>query len=102
MSFRDLVAGVGERLEIIVRFLAVLELFKQGVVDPEQAETSAIMVCRLAETVARRVEPRRLGSDVTDDIALVVEFRRRRVELDLDAALVELELDESTLPVRSR
>jgi segregation and condensation protein A len=38
ISFARLTAGLGERLEIIVRFLAVLELFKQGLVDVEQAE----------------------------------------------------------------
>ncbi len=35
-SFRDLTRGTDERLEVIVRFLAVLELFKQGVVDLDQ------------------------------------------------------------------
>ena len=33
MSFRALVAGVETRLEVVVRFLGVLELYKQGVVD---------------------------------------------------------------------
>ena len=33
MSFRALVAGAPHRLEVIVRFLAVLELYKQGMVD---------------------------------------------------------------------
>ncbi len=37
MSFSRLIAGLGDRLEIIVRFLAVLELYKQGVIDLEQA-----------------------------------------------------------------
>jgi segregation and condensation protein A len=32
-------SGLAERLEIIVRFLALLELFKQGYVDLEQADT---------------------------------------------------------------
>ena len=36
VSFRMLVAGITERLDVIVRFLAVLELYKQGVVDLEQ------------------------------------------------------------------
>src|SRR5207245_8857772 len=36
VSFRDLTAGADTRLEVIVRFLAVLELFKQGVVDVDQ------------------------------------------------------------------
>jgi segregation and condensation protein A len=39
ISFRRLTSGFAERLEIIVRFLALLELFKQGYVDLEQADT---------------------------------------------------------------
>lgn len=39
ISFRRLTTGLAERLEIIVRFLALLEMFKQGLVDLEQAET---------------------------------------------------------------
>lgn len=35
-TFRSLTAGVFEKVEIVVRFLAVLELFKQGYVELEQ------------------------------------------------------------------
>lgn len=50
VSFRDLVVGSTERLEVVVRFLAVLELYKQGVVDMEQATTFGdLVVRRLAE-----------------------------------------------------
>ena len=38
ISFRRLTADLGERLEVIVRFLAILELFKQGFVDLDQTE----------------------------------------------------------------
>ena len=38
ITFRRLTAGLVERLEVIVRFLAVLELFKQGLVDLDQAD----------------------------------------------------------------
>jgi segregation and condensation protein A len=38
ISFRGLTAGLGERLEVIVRFLAVLELYKQGFVELDQPE----------------------------------------------------------------
>jgi segregation and condensation protein A len=38
ISFRRLTAGFADRIEVIVRFLAVLELFKQGVVELEQPE----------------------------------------------------------------
>jgi segregation and condensation protein A len=38
ISFRRLTADLVDRLEVIVRFLAVLELYKQGVVDLEQTE----------------------------------------------------------------
>jgi Segregation and condensation protein ScpA len=36
VSFRSIVAGATERLDVIVRFLAILELYKQGVVEVEQ------------------------------------------------------------------
>jgi segregation and condensation protein A len=39
MSVRDLTRDATDRLEVIVRFLAVLELYKQGVVDLEQVAT---------------------------------------------------------------
>ena len=38
ISFRRLTADLGDRIEVIVRFLAVLELFKQGYVDIDQPE----------------------------------------------------------------
>lgn len=38
ISFRRLTDGLVERLEVIVRFLALLELYKQGMVDLDQAE----------------------------------------------------------------
>jgi segregation and condensation protein A len=38
-SFRDLTAGLPTRLDVIVRFLALLELFKQGLVDLAQAQS---------------------------------------------------------------
>ncbi len=38
ITFRRLTADLAERIEVIVRFLAVLELFKQGVVEIEQPE----------------------------------------------------------------
>jgi segregation and condensation protein A len=39
ISFRRLTAGMTGRLDVIVRFLALLELFKQGVVELDQAHT---------------------------------------------------------------
>jgi segregation and condensation protein A len=38
ISFRRLTSGLIERLAVIVRFLALLELFKQGLVDLDQTE----------------------------------------------------------------
>lgn len=38
ISFRRLTADLADRIEVIVRFLAVLELFKQGHVDVDQPE----------------------------------------------------------------
>lgn len=41
ISFRRLTSGLVERLEVVVRFLALLELFKQGLVDLDQAGSFA-------------------------------------------------------------
>ncbi len=38
-SFRDLVADCEERIHVVVRFLALLELYREGKVDLSQAET---------------------------------------------------------------
>lgn len=38
ISFRRLTAALAERIEVVVRFLAILELCKQGLVDLDQAE----------------------------------------------------------------
>jgi segregation and condensation protein A len=38
VTFRRLTEGLVDRLEVIVRFLALLELFKQGVVELDQSE----------------------------------------------------------------
>jgi segregation and condensation protein A len=39
ITFRRLADGLVDRIEIVVRFLAILELFKQGIVELEQAAT---------------------------------------------------------------
>ncbi len=39
ISFRELTGALVDRLEVVVRFLAVLELFKQGFVDVDQPRT---------------------------------------------------------------
>jgi hypothetical protein len=50
MSFRSLVSGAPHRLEVIVRFLAVLELYKQGMVDLTQfSNFGELMVRRLQD-----------------------------------------------------
>lgn len=43
-TFRELTDGLGGRLEIIVRFLACLQLFKDGLVELDQASTFAELV----------------------------------------------------------
>jgi segregation and condensation protein A len=51
VSFRALAADAVSRLDAIVRFLAVLELYKQGIVDLEQIENFGLLeVRRIADT----------------------------------------------------
>jgi len=60
MSFRAITAGAPTRLEVVVRFLAVLELYKQGFVDLEQ-------FTNFGELMVRRLAP---GEVVADEIRL--------------------------------
>ena len=46
VSFRTLVADCEERIEVIVHFLAVLELFKQGFIELEQITTFGDLTVR--------------------------------------------------------
>jgi segregation and condensation protein A len=46
ITFARLTAGLGERLEVIVRFLALLELYKQGVIELDQVGNFAeLQIC---------------------------------------------------------
>jgi segregation and condensation protein A len=56
MSFRAIVAGIDDRMEIIVRFLAVLELFKQGQVDLTQVETFGDLTVRRLDEGERALD----------------------------------------------
>jgi len=38
-TFREITAGIGPGIDLVVRFLAVLELYKQGLVELDQAVT---------------------------------------------------------------
>ncbi|MBI2168292.1 MAG: segregation/condensation protein A [Actinobacteria bacterium] len=49
ISFRRLTAGLAERLDIVVRFLAVLELYKRGAVDIDQPHALGELTIRLAD-----------------------------------------------------
>jgi segregation and condensation protein A len=64
MRFRDLAVGVPGKLEVIVRFLAVLELFKQGVVDLEQPNSFGELIVR----------PLAVGERVALDVASLAEW----------------------------
>ncbi len=68
-TFRALVVGVTERLELVVRFLAVLELFKQGAVEIDQATTFGELTVRPVELVlgtTERVSLDDWGEDAED------------------------------------
>jgi len=64
VRFRDLTLGAGDKLEIIVRFLAVLELFKQGVIDLEQSTSFSDLI----------VMPLAPGQRVELDLASIAEL----------------------------
>jgi segregation and condensation protein A len=81
MSFRALVAGAPHRLEVIVRFLAVLELYKQGMVDLTQfTNFGELMVRRLQDGESALDAVSLADWDDTDDES---EHGREPVELAL-------------------
>ena len=60
ITFRRLTGDLVERLEVVVRFLAVLELFKQGLVDLDQPHTFGdIEIVWLGRDARRRPAARR-------------------------------------------
>ena len=63
ITFRRLTGGLVERLEVIVRFLAVLELFKQGVVELDQAERFGDIDDRVDRRTASRSPPASIAID---------------------------------------
>ena len=45
-TFRELTADTDDRIEVVVRFLAVLELYKEGLVELDQATTFGELTVR--------------------------------------------------------
>ena len=79
VSFRDLVCGADERLEIVVRFLACLELYKQGLVDLEQVSSFGELLVR----------PLAIGERADLDLVLAGEWDDEPVVLPSAQAEVE-------------
>ena len=85
VQFRELTYGVTEKLDIIVRFLAVLELFKQGVVDLEQIESFGEL----------RVRPLAAGERVALDLSSLEEWGDEPVEVrPVDVRSVPVRVEE--------
>lgn len=58
ITFRRLTADLADRIEVIIRFLAVLELFKQGYVDVDQPERFgdiSVVWCAPAGTTVEQI-----------------------------------------------
>ena len=77
LSFFDLTADEPERIEVIVRFLAVLELFKRGVVDIEQDDAFGEM----------RVRSRPIDESEVVDVALFDEETETEISLETEEAM---------------
>jgi segregation and condensation protein A len=68
ITFRRLTDGLVERLEVIVRFLAVLELYKQGLIDLDQADTfGEIELCWLRGDAEADRDRARVAAGTIDD-----------------------------------
>jgi segregation and condensation protein A len=73
VDFRDLVVGTSERLEIVVRFLACLELYKQGLVDLEQLTTFSEL----------RVRPLAIGERAGIDLVIDPDWDDEPLEMTI-------------------
>ena len=60
-SFRRLTRGVAERIQVIVRFLAVLELYKEGLVELRQGTTFGELRVRWLGDEGDRLVPEAVG-----------------------------------------
>jgi len=86
VSFRELVAGASDRVEAVVRFLAVLELYKQGIVELDQTETFGdLRVLRLEEV--RSLDALSIA-DWDHDVEGAAPPPVAAADLDLDAGVV--------------
>ena len=66
ISFRVLTSGIEDRLGLVVRFLAVLELVKQGLADVEQATTFGEIVVSWKGAEERTLQAVAAGVDAYD------------------------------------
>jgi segregation and condensation protein A len=64
VTFARLTAGLVERLDVIVRFLAVLELFKQGLVELDQADRFGEIVVEWRAGDSRELDPATIAADL--------------------------------------
>ena len=64
VTFARLTAALVERLEVIVRFLAVLELFKQGLVELDQADRFGDIVIEWRAGEPGDLDPATIAADV--------------------------------------
>jgi segregation and condensation protein A len=64
VTFARLTAGLVERLDVIVRFLAVLELFKQGLVELDQADRFGDILVEWRAGDPRALDPATIAADL--------------------------------------
>ena len=78
VSFHDLTRGITVRIEVIIRFLACLELFKQGLVDLEQLENfDELRVRALAPGESAEIDLESLAEWGDEDTAIALTFAQR-------------------------
>ncbi len=105
VSFRDLCANATTKLEAIVRFLACLELFKQGFVDIEQVGNFADLTVRaLAPDESLDLDLESLAEWGDEDtIVALAEAERdemNRADGDRAASPIEVDHDDEHAPLR--
>ena len=101
-TFRMLTVGMTEPAELIVRFLAVLELYKQGWVELDQAQSfGELHVCWQPDGLDRSIIDIRSWEDGTSDDSAeaIVPLLDSSDDAD-EVAEIEAELEESITAAR--
>jgi segregation and condensation protein A len=98
VSFRDLTTECPDRIEVIIHFLAILELCKQGWVDLDQTKNFAELTIAWRPQGPDADEVELVVSELLDDAHRAADREARRLAGEAETGLAETGLAETVAP----